>query len=267
MSPEQARGERPDARADVFGLGAVLYEMTAGCPAFPGATTAEVFAALLTAEPSPPSALNNRSPADLDPIVAKALAKDRASRYRSMEEFASDLRGLRKRLEARQQVDAWRSSRRVPLRAGVLLGSVAFAAAIGLLWYVWIAPRGNPYDGAHDVAPLTSFTGFKDYPALSPDGSKVAFCWNGGSSATHALNIYVKPVGTGEPVRLTAAAEDNLWPAWSPDGRYIAFGRISGEYQRVVYIVPAGGGPERRVAQGGDGASWSPDGKTLASTF
>src|SRR5262249_28421495 len=53
MSPEQARGEKLDLRTDIFSLGAVLYEMIAGRPAFPGASTAEVFAALLSAEPPP----------------------------------------------------------------------------------------------------------------------------------------------------------------------------------------------------------------------
>lgn len=264
MSPEQARGERPDARGDVFSLGAVLYEMTAGCPAFPGATTAEIFAALLTAEPRPPSAYKNGSPAGLDAIVSKALAKDSASRYQSMDEFAADLRGLKKQLEARQQVDAWRSSHKTLRRARVLLGAVVLAAMTGLLWYAWTTPRGKSNDVQAEVVPLTSSPGLKDYPALSPDGTKVAFSWNGGSSVRLERNIYVKPVGNGEPVQLTSAAQDDVWPAWSPDGRYIAFGRRLQEPKRIVYIVPSGGGPERKVAEGGDGASWSPDGKTLA---
>jgi Tol biopolymer transport system component len=114
---------------------------------------------------------------------------------------------------------------------------------------------------------LTSFAGYKDYPALSPDGGKVAFSWNGGqggSGGNPERNIYVKPVGNGESVQLTTAAEDNLWPTWSPDGRYIAFGRMLREPQSVSYIVPAEGGPERKVAEGGNGVSWSPDGHTLA---
>ena len=51
MSPEQARGDKLDARSDVFSLGAVLFEMVCGRPAFPGSTTAEVFAALLHSDP------------------------------------------------------------------------------------------------------------------------------------------------------------------------------------------------------------------------
>jgi Tol biopolymer transport system component len=263
MSPEQARGEKPDARGDVFSLGSVLYEIAAGCPAFPGATTAEVFAALLTAEPSPPSASDNGSPAALDPIISKALTKDRESRYQSMEDFAAALRRFKQQVEARQQVEAWKASRR-PLRyAGILVGAVALAATLGVAWYAWMSQRGNQHDGPPSPVPLTSFDGYKDYPALSPDGSKVVFSWNGPSGAGPERNIYVKPVGDGEPVQLTTAAEDNMWPTWSPDGRYIAFGRRL-EPKNVIFIVPAGGGPERKVAEGGIGVSWSPDGKYLA---
>ena len=77
MPPEQARGQTPDARSDVFSLGAVLYEMVAGRPAFPGSTAAEVFAALLDKEPTPTRTV-------LDGILSHALEKDRASRYRTM---------------------------------------------------------------------------------------------------------------------------------------------------------------------------------------
>ena len=75
MSPEQARGQKLDARTDIFSLGAVLYEMATGEPAFPGATTAEVFAALLGSLSRPPSECSDGIPKDLDVIVSKALQK------------------------------------------------------------------------------------------------------------------------------------------------------------------------------------------------
>jgi serine/threonine protein kinase len=69
MSPEQARGQHLDARTDIFSLGAVFYEMVTRRPAFPGATAADVFAALLGSVPRPPSECVKGVPEDLDAIA------------------------------------------------------------------------------------------------------------------------------------------------------------------------------------------------------
>jgi serine/threonine protein kinase/tetratricopeptide (TPR) repeat protein len=94
MSPEQAKGAHLDARTDLFSLGAVIYEMATGKTPFKGDSTAEVFAALLREEPPPVSTVNPAMPKQLDPIVAKLLAKDVARRYASAEELQEDLEGV-----------------------------------------------------------------------------------------------------------------------------------------------------------------------------
>ncbi len=80
MSPEQARGHRVDQRTDIFSLGVMLYEMVAGRRPFEGATTNDVIAALLTAEPPPLSSLDSQAPAELERIIDKCLVKDREAR-------------------------------------------------------------------------------------------------------------------------------------------------------------------------------------------
>ncbi len=96
MSPEQARGQDLDARTDLFSFGLVLYQMATGHQAFEGATTAVVFEQLLHGTPARPAVLNPQVPAELEQIIAKAIEKDRALRYQSAADLATDLRRLRR---------------------------------------------------------------------------------------------------------------------------------------------------------------------------
>jgi serine/threonine protein kinase/Tfp pilus assembly protein PilF len=94
MSPEQARGQKVDRRADIFSLGVVLYEMLAGRRPFEGATTSDMIAALLTTEPPPLGKYCVEATTELERIVGKCLAKDRKTRYQSAAELIVDLKTL-----------------------------------------------------------------------------------------------------------------------------------------------------------------------------
>ena len=95
MSPEQVRGQKVDARSDIFSLGVVLYEMIAGRRPFEGGTKSDVIVALLTAEPLPLRQHCTEAPVELERIVGKCLAKDREDRYQSAKELIADLKKLR----------------------------------------------------------------------------------------------------------------------------------------------------------------------------
>ena len=119
------------------------------------------------------------------------------------------------------------------------------------------------------AAPLTAYPGSETGPSLSPDGNQVAFSWDGPREDNH--DVYVKLVGTGEPVRLTRAPERDESPSWSPDGQRIAFVRRIPDRVFEVFVMPALGGAERRVAsfvldssRRSTRLSWSPDGKWVA---
>ncbi len=90
MAPEHASGDEIDARSDLFALGAVLYEMLAGRPAFDGPTPVRVLHALMYEQP--PALTGSARIAAVDRVVHRALAKHPANRYPSAEEFAVDLR-------------------------------------------------------------------------------------------------------------------------------------------------------------------------------
>jgi len=99
MSPEQARGLAVDARTDIWGLGAVLYEMLSGRRPFWGETAADTMVSVLRNEPKPIFNDPDRSFLELEAVVRRALAKNVAARYQSMDEFRADLEVLKTKLQ------------------------------------------------------------------------------------------------------------------------------------------------------------------------
>ena len=126
------------------------------------------------------------------------------------------------------------------------------------------------------VTPLTTYPGYEVAPSFSPSGDQVAFAWDGDNQDN--FDIYVKLVGEGTPLRLTDDKAEDRSPAWSPDGRQIAFMRFGSQPEGAadVMLAPPIGGPGRRLARidsplriGGQwwsslSLAWSPDGKHLA---
>jgi serine/threonine protein kinase/Tfp pilus assembly protein PilF len=152
MSPEQALGEALDGRTDLFSFGAVLYEISTGRVAFPGATSAAVFDAILHRSPVPPLRLNPELPGELEHIINNLLEKKREERYQSAKELATDLRRLKRDTDSGQSTHLTRAiatahaqqhrRRRLGIIAAASV-SVMALVFLSLYFFLW---RSRPID-------------------------------------------------------------------------------------------------------------------------
>jgi eukaryotic-like serine/threonine-protein kinase len=126
MSPEQIRGEKLDARSDLFSLGLVLFEMLTGRRAFRGSTGADVHDAVLHGSPAPVRQLNPAVPSGVESVIRRSLERDRDRRYQSAKELHADLERLNlRRSPALGGIGAWVAT------GLLLLALVAIGANVG----------------------------------------------------------------------------------------------------------------------------------------
>jgi Tol biopolymer transport system component/DNA-binding winged helix-turn-helix (wHTH) protein len=152
-------------------------------------------------------------------------------------------------------------------RAAIGMSVVGIVSAVS--GWAWLFGRTPPGAAASPlpphVMPLTTLAGSEDGPTFSPDGSHVAFAWEG--DAQDNSDIYVTLVGSSEVRRLTTDAARDFAPQWSPDGRQIAYVRANTGMSQQVRLMSSLGGSDRMLSDFPVWApiAWSPDGRYIAA--
>jgi len=290
MSPEQARGEDLDARSDLFSFGTVLYQMATGRLPFDGPTSAVIFHAILSADPSAPTSINPLLPPQLDEVILKCLEKDRDLRCQSAAELRADLKRVKRgssgssgstsvartrwpapaaaRSDARSS-DGYEVAISTPggvsrhRLAAVTITVVAIIVAAGFGIYRWlipVRPTINPL--SMQISKLTE-NGAAVAGAISPDGRYAAFVKRGEHES-----LWVKQIATGSEAQVVSPAPGFFRgrPTFTPDGNYIYFQHSDpqNEDATVLYSVPSlGGTPQRVLSDINTSVSFSPDGKQI----
>src|SRR5271165_710737 len=269
MSPEQAEGKKVDARSDIFSFGSVFYEMVTGRRAFQGETNASTMAAILRDTPRPASQLVDGLPREVEKLISRCLRKDVNQRSQHMDDIKIALQELKEESDS-GVLGAAAVEKTKPRRRLTWALSVAAALVMATVG-VWLVRSKKEVPDTQLVAvPLTSYPGNEGGPSFSPDGTQVAFAWNGEKQDN--WDIYVKQIGVEPPYRLTTDLAADYSPAWSPDGRLIAFFRDLSPGKTAIMLIPQRGGSERILAEVNGSLralpydqwlSWTPDSKWL----
>jgi eukaryotic-like serine/threonine-protein kinase len=263
MSPEQVRGEKLDARTDLFSFGLVLYEMATGKRAFTGDTGPELQEAILTKTPTRARELNPDLPAGLETILGRALEKDREARYQSASEIRSDLETLQREIEPRHRA-------RWPKLVGAAV--VLLAMVAGIFWFASRRASSSADLPQLKLRQLTSVSS-ENGPAggtISPDGKYLAY--------GDRVGLHLELVETGEtqtipePEGVNSDALGFGVGAWLPDSRSFlanacplggdtSYGTSHG---CSIWIFSVSGEPPHKIRDDAMGESFSPDGALLS---
>jgi eukaryotic-like serine/threonine-protein kinase len=263
MSPEQAVGGELDARADVYSLACVLYEMLTGGPPFGGATVQEVVTRHLTEPPLLSGTRVAAIPGSIKAALARALSKSRDGRPATAAQFAESL--------GSEDRSAPPPNRRRAAAVTALAGVAGLAAFVALrspsnhTGAPTGTSQGTVASGfARRLTQLTSREGLEEWPTWSPDGQRLAF----DARLAGAQRVWVADTRGRNPRQVTSDSSEavvHTEPHWSPDGSRLVFRRIEKLKSDIAIVNPT----TQAVTRVTDDyvvdvyPTWTPDGRAV----
>jgi serine/threonine protein kinase len=249
MAPEQLQGSDVDARADIFSVGVVLYEMLTGKSPFRGDHEAAVMYSIMNEEPEPLQTHIPDVTSELIHVVSRALEKDPSSRYKTMDDLLIDLRRVRKETSkvsmpaiGKKKKPFYASRRFLVITSVIILGSIAMALFV--LNQPRKLPRLNP---ASKYTPLQLPVRHVQYGHLSPDGNWIGFA---GVDDHNLWDIYFMNSSGGEVNRITHdSSRWSIVSGISRDGAWLLYTRQQKDRYEMM-LVPTLGGASRFLGIG-----------------
>ncbi len=264
MSPEQVRGDKLDARSDLFSFGLVIYEMATRKRTFSGDTAAALQDAILNRTPVPAKDLNPDLPPKLENIINKCLEKDRNLRYQQASEIRTDLQRL-KRDTTSGKIEVVAGPARARKFSWQWAVAILLVIVIGVGTFAWLSsspppPRvlattqltrdgisksivatdgsrlysnelGDTFrivqvsTGGGETSPIATPFDNAYAEAISPDHTQLLV----GNSLDRESPLWSLPLPSGAPRRLDDIVAHSA--AWSPDGRHLVFCKTSNIYE------------------------------------
>ncbi len=259
MAPEQLEGASVDARADLFALGTIVYEMVTGRRAFDGSSQAGLIGAILHATPPLMTRTMPDAPPALERLVAVCLSKDPEDRWSTAHDVLLQLRGIDEISPAAPRASVARSRTRERIAwsaaAAAALAALALAAVV-------LARRAQTPDVTLDLVsvlpPPQTTLASNEAPQISPDGRQVAFVARDRAGANW---LFVRSRDS-LAARLLPDTKEATLPFWSPDSRTLGF-FTEGQLKTIAIS----GGSPRAIARAPvpRGGSWSRDDVILFS--
>jgi serine/threonine protein kinase/Tol biopolymer transport system component len=259
MAPEQAAADPlVDARADIYALGVVGYELLVGSTPFAGLNQQQTLAAHITTQPAPISERRPQLPPGLAAVIMRCLEKRPSDRWQSADELHAALESFAMTSGATAPSDAVaprRPFKWTPQRVAVAAGIVGIVVT-GFIASTIAFRSGRESLVVSNTRQMTNSPGLEVHPAISPDGRMVAYV----AGPWDKSRLYVRQLSGGRAIALTDSGSSADFPQWKPDGSAILY--FSDGYR----LVPALGGAPSAVS-GLDtlvGCVWSNTGTRVA---